>query len=192
MIGKLRTRVVNMVSRALLSRLDDSRPMQSAQVDLGDDETRTLERVQNYGFTSVPLDGAEAVVVFVGGRRDHGYAVAVDDRRYRLKDLQAGEVAVYTDQGDSIVFRRGGTLEVSAATKVVIDAPIVELTGNTQAAVNGTAYRAAEDTFLAAIVVAVSAALTGLGLGAAAATLTAAQAAFNAASATYLSTKVKL
>lgn len=201
----IRTRVINMVARSVVKAISDSGKLQVMQLSLMEDETREgVERFQNYGFTSHPLPGAEAVVAFVGGNRDHGLIVAVDDRRYRLNGLTEGEVAVYTDQGDSIVIRRGGTIEVTASTKVKVDAPAVELSGSAQAAVLGTAYRAAEDTLLTALSAAfgklVTAAIppTGGPMIAAsgdAAVYTAAVTAistFQAAAATYLSTKVKL
>lgn len=134
LLRPIRNQVANMVSRAVVRLVDDSTKVQALQLDLLDEETREeIEHVQNYGFTSVPFPDAEAVVLFVGGRRDHGLAVAVDDRRYRLKNLQKGEVAIYTDQGDSIVIKRGGTIEITAATKVTVNAPTVELAGNSDA-----------------------------------------------------------
>lgn len=124
-----------LVARAVLTLVDDSRKLQALQVTLYDDELRDdVERFQNYGFTSHPLPGAEAVAVCVSGNRDHAVVIAVDDRRYRLKPLQAGEVAIYTDEGDKIVLKRGGTIEVTASTKVRLVAPTVELTGNLQVA----------------------------------------------------------
>lgn len=127
-------RLANLISRVVLSRVDDSKKMQTVQLTVLDGETReSVERVQNYGFTSVPKPGAEGVAVFVGGYRDHGLVVAMDDRRYRLTGLQAGEVAVYTDQGDKVVIERGGTIRITASTKVVVAAPLVELAGNTDA-----------------------------------------------------------
>ena len=89
--------------------------------------------------------------MFVGGSRDHWLAIAVDDRRYRIRNLTAGEVAIYSDQGDKVVIKRGGTIEVTASTKVVLTTPVVELAGNTEAAVKGTTYRAAEDVMLTAL-----------------------------------------
>lgn len=114
LLRPLATRLANVVARAVVSLVDDSKQVQEAQISVLDGETREVERFQNYGFTSVPLPGSEAVVVFVGGRRDHGLAIVVDDRRYRIKNLESGEVAVYTDEGDSIVIRRGGTIELNA------------------------------------------------------------------------------
>lgn len=207
-------RVANLVSRAVIRRVDDAKTVQTVQVGALAGETRDgIERFQEYGFTSVPLAGAEGVVLFVGGYRDHGLMVATDDRNARLTDLEPGEVAIYTDQGDKVVIERGGTIRVTASTKVVVAAPFVELTGNTEAAVKGTTYRTAETTKhttesaqLAAAGAALSAAgadvafvslapLAATSIAAAGAALTLASTAittFEASASTFLSTKVKL
>lgn len=121
LLRQLSTRVANMVSRAVVRLVNDSDPksLQLLQIDALAGETRDdVERVQNYGFSSAPLAGAEAVVVFVGGRRDHGLAIAVDDRRYRIQNLESGEVAVYDDLGSSIVLKRSGDIEITPASGV--------------------------------------------------------------------------
>lgn len=147
MLRRLSVRLAGVVSRAVVTRVDDSKQRQIVQAGLLAGETRDgLEHFQPYGFTSVPHEGAEGVALFVGGERDHGLLVAVDDRRYRLTGLENGEVALFTDEGDKLVIKRGGTIEITAATKVVVSAPLVELAGNTEAAVKGTTYRAAEST----------------------------------------------
>jgi phage baseplate assembly protein V len=110
----LRNRIVNMVARAVVQVVDDSAKMQLLQLGILDGETRDgLERLQEYGFTSVPEDGAEAVVLFPGGSRDHGLVIAVDDRRYRLKGLGAGEVAVYHKDGATITMKSNGSIEIT-------------------------------------------------------------------------------
>ncbi|HEY9105215.1 MAG TPA: phage baseplate assembly protein V [Roseateles sp.] len=127
----LAQRVQLMVSRAVVELVNDATRLQALQVSLLADELRgDVERFQDYGFTSHPRPGAEAVAVCVGGSRDHVVIVAVDDRRYRLVGLEEGEVAIYTDEGDHIVIKRGGTIEVLAATKVDVRTPLVECSGN--------------------------------------------------------------
>lgn len=111
-------RVMLMVSRLVVNVVHDSLKLQEVQIGLLDDETRDgVERFQNYGMTSVPLPGAEGVCVFVGGNRDHGLILAVDDRRYRIQGLEGGEVALYTDEnlapdGHRIVLKRNNLIEV--------------------------------------------------------------------------------
>lgn len=127
----LTQRLQLMVGRAVVQLVNDGLKLQGLQVALLADEVRDeVEHFQPYGFTSHPHPGAEAVVVCVAGSRDHALAIVVDDRRYRLKPLQQGEVALYTDEGDRIVLKRGGTVEVVASTKVRLTTPLVECTGN--------------------------------------------------------------
>lgn len=114
LLAPLRTRIANLLSRAVVELVKDSGGLQVMQVSALDGETReALERFQAYGFTSVPLTGSEAVVLFVGGRRDHGLVLAVDDRRYRKKNLAAGEVALYHKDGASIVLKADGSIELT-------------------------------------------------------------------------------
>ncbi|HEV7284793.1 MAG TPA: phage baseplate assembly protein V [Kaistia sp.] len=112
-------RVRLMVARAVVGATSDASMMQTMQVHLCTGEVKDgVERLQQYGFTSVPHRGAEGVCLFVGGNRDHGVLIAVDDRRYRLKGLADGEVALYTDEdqggGHRIVLRRDRKIEISA------------------------------------------------------------------------------
>lgn len=69
------------------------------------------------------------MVVAVGGSRDHLVALAVDDRRYRSLDLEPGEVALYNNTGTRVVLRQGGVIEITAATKVRMVTPLLEVTG---------------------------------------------------------------
>lgn len=131
-LAPLSKRIALMVSRAVVSLVKDSFAMQGLQVQALADEVLDVERFQNYGFTSVPLAGAEAIVLSLGGHRDHAIAIAVDDRRYRKKNLASGEVALYTDEGDYILFKRGRTIEVVAGTKVKVTAPEVEVIASTK------------------------------------------------------------
>jgi phage baseplate assembly protein V len=119
-----------MVSRAVVKLVNDDGKMQLVQVKLLGLTRDDVEHFQSYGFTSVPKDGAEAVVVNVGANGDHPVVIVVNDRRYRIKGLEEGEVAVYNDQGSKIVFKKNSDIEVTTTTKVKIDSPDVELTGD--------------------------------------------------------------
>lgn len=124
-------RVLLAIGRGVVRLANDAGGIQVLQVDLLRGETRgRLERFQDYGFTSVPHPGAEAVVGFVGGNRDHGLVLAVGDRRYRLRALQAGEVAMYSDEGDAVHFKRGREIHVTAGNKVLISCPLVRIEGD--------------------------------------------------------------
>lgn len=140
LIMGVKSRVMLSVSRGVVGLVDDSKKLQSIQVGMLTDESRdAVERFQEYGFTSVPKSGAEAVVVCVGGNREHGLVVAVDDRRYRIKGLAEGEVCIYTDEGDKVHLKRGkvveittNTLRVNAATAIELNAPTITATATTK------------------------------------------------------------
>ncbi|OLY66106.1 baseplate assembly protein, partial [Citrobacter braakii] len=77
-----------------------------------------IEHLEPYGFTSRAQAGAEAVVLFPDGDRSHAVAITVSDRRYRMKGLKTGEVALYDDQGQSVTLTRAGIV-VDGGGKVI-------------------------------------------------------------------------
>lgn len=113
-------RVMNMIARGRLSAVDDSNGMQFVQVSLLRDEAKAdVERFQQYGFSSVPPPGSEAVCLFIGGGRDHGIVMSIDNRKSRMRGQAAGEVGMYSDEGDYIVLKRGNTVEVGTDRLVI-------------------------------------------------------------------------
>ncbi len=83
------------------------------------DETITnREYFQHYGYTSRPLADAEAVIINEG---NHFVMIASDDRRYRIA-IEAGEVCLYTDEGDHIRFKRGKEIYIKSGNKLTVDA----------------------------------------------------------------------
>ena len=116
----LERRIKQIASRAVIKLVNDSLKLQELQiVGLSGETLDGVERFQEYGFTSHPQSGAEAITLSVGGNRSHAVIVAVDDRRYRLKGLEAGEVALYDDLGQKIVLKRD-RIEVESPKVVVI------------------------------------------------------------------------
>lgn len=112
MIRPIRNRLVMSITRAVLESVKDSGKMQLAKVKLFAGETREdIERFQNFGFTSVPQSGAEAVALAMGGNREHLIVVVADDRKVRLKDLLPGESAMYNAAGKKIHLKMDGTEE---------------------------------------------------------------------------------
>ncbi|WP_033458861.1 phage baseplate assembly protein V [Bordetella bronchiseptica] len=103
-----------MIARGVLALVDSSPKLQALQARITAGEVKGgLEHFESYGFTSNPKPGAEMLVAFLGGDRSHGAVFCVADRRYRLQGLESGEVALYSDEGDSVVLRRGRVVEVT-------------------------------------------------------------------------------
>jgi len=113
----LRDRIMLMVARGVIESISENEGLQKVKMELLAGEIRDgMEHFFDYGFTSSPKSGAEAVVVFPGGNREHGLVIKIDDRRFRLKTLAEGEVALYTDEGDKIHFKRGNIIDVDCNT----------------------------------------------------------------------------
>jgi len=131
------TMLTRMIARGTVALASAGSMLQTLQMRLTAGEVKDdLEHFEPYGYTSHPLPGAEGVALFLGGDRSHGVVVCVADRRFRLKELQPGEVALYTDEGDTFVFKRGRvvelqtmTLKVKAGTLVEFDTPLIKTTG---------------------------------------------------------------
>jgi phage baseplate assembly protein V len=131
MINALANRMKLMVARCVVKLVNDAAKMQELQVQVLSDEVKgRAEHFQHYGFSSRAFAGAEGIVLFPNGNRSHPLVFCVDDRRYRKKEMEEGEVALYTDEGDYIYFKRGKIIEIRAGEKVKVDAPEVEMTGN--------------------------------------------------------------
>jgi len=135
-LGPVWRRIRLIVSRGVLKLVDDSLKIQGVQLGLLGGEPAWAERFQEYGYTSNPHPGAEAVVAAVGGVRSHLAAIAIDDRRYRVKDLAPGEVCLYTDEGDRLHFKRGRLIEVTAGSEVKVTAPVVNVNASTSVTLN--------------------------------------------------------
>jgi len=126
---------VRQAFRGVLGGVDSSGPVQIVQGEgLAGENLADIEYFQHYGYTSNPPADAMKIVVPVGGRTSHSVVIATEHGAYRLKALKTGEVALYTDEGDSIVLSRGRvidittkTLNIKAETEVNIDTPTVNV-----------------------------------------------------------------
>ena len=127
----------NNFARGQVALGNSASKLQSLQLRLLAGEVKdNVEHLEPYGFTACPLEGAEALAGFIGGDRSHAVVIVVADRRFRLQGLKPGEVALYTDEGDLIHFKRGRvidietvTLNVKATDSVNFDTPLLTCTG---------------------------------------------------------------
>lgn len=148
LLAPLELRIRHLVGRGVVTLVDDSKREQELQMSVLADETlEHVERPQPYGFTSHPHPGAEHYSLFHGGIRAHGLVFCVGDRRYRLKDLAPGEVAMFDDLGNKVWLKRTGIrveavarvdvvapiIRLEAATRIELAAPIISIEGNLEA-----------------------------------------------------------
>lgn len=133
-IDRVYARLIGMVRGARIAATRDDAPVQLAQVRLSNLETHDrLPNLAHYGLASRPLPGAEAVVLTVSAERSGGIVIATSDQRYHFA-LVEGEVAMHTDEGDSVHLRRGRVIAVTAGTRVQVTAPDATFSGNVEIA----------------------------------------------------------
>lgn len=144
LLKPLYQRIMLSIARAVIDEIKTGDKFQAGKVGLFSDEVREeIDQMQEYGFCSRAKNGADAIVVFVGGNRDNGVIIATEDSRYRVT-LEEGEVAIYTDEGDYIHFKRNNEIAVSTKKLTITvdgDAEITATNVNLTAdkfAVNGT------------------------------------------------------
>lgn len=127
---------------------DDSKTAQLLQVKLNDSETRdATPRIAEFGFTSMPPNGSDVLIVFMGGDRSKGVVVATGHQASRPVGLASGESMVYdlwgksvylTKDGGIVVEAQGTPVTVNNATVVTINAaesiemvtPLLHVTGD--------------------------------------------------------------
>ena len=132
----------NILARGLVALGNSASKLQSLQLRLLAGEVKdNVEHLEPYGFTACPLEGSEALAGFIGGDRSHAVVIVVADRRFRLQGLKSGEVALYTDEGDFIHFKRDRiidietvTLNIKATESVNFDTPLISTTGRIESA----------------------------------------------------------
>lgn len=126
-------RIYGLISRGTIKNVDNTKSRQIVQIGVHDDEVRPdVESWQSYGFASAPKPGAEHIVASVGGDTAHSVVLCIDDRRYRIKSLVEGEVAIYDDLGQTITLKRD-RIEVKGPL-VVVDSDDVRLSSAAAAA----------------------------------------------------------
>ncbi len=149
---RLARRIMMTVRRGRVKVVDDTGVIQIHQVDLGPQGPngslgiRDNTPVANlFGFTSVPPTDADAIMLSVGGDTSIGVVIGHNHQQYRLKNLGAGDAALYDQRGAYAWFKSTGlvidaagldvtiqnaaNVTVTASTKVVVNAPTVELGG---------------------------------------------------------------
>lgn len=130
------SRALNMLAKAVTKKIIDTLGRQTAQVEVTKGELiDDMERMQDYGFTSnPPVAGTDAIVAFLGGSREQGVIIRMENRQFRLKALEAGEVAMFDDLGN--VFKMGReAVDLVAVTKATVSAPEVQVMGTASAVI---------------------------------------------------------
>ena len=120
---------MTMPMRALVLAADDSGQVQTARIQTGDGAIQdAVEVAQPFGFASLPPgDGAITHVLVLGGDPANLAALPLGCPAVRFGALAQGEAVVYGADGTRVAIRQGGTVQVWAATTVLIDSGTVNV-----------------------------------------------------------------
>jgi phage gp45-like len=103
MLNPIRRRIASMIGRAIIQAVNDTNNLQTVKITLLKDEVKSgVERIQEYGFTSNPPKGSEAILIAPQGSRAQGVIIATDSGQYRVKPLPEGGAALYDKKGNYI------------------------------------------------------------------------------------------
>jgi phage gp45-like len=143
-LSEISGRVMHLAARVTLNNANDDPMVQELFADMMNSDARSkIERIQAFGFTSMPLPrdeqqqssqqqsgqqdaskgeqpkgpAAEGICLFIGGQRNHPVCIAIDDRRHRPMGLKPGENAQYDDIGQMTLLRRAFTAILSLDSK---------------------------------------------------------------------------
>lgn len=148
-LGSVKRKLQNLIARGVVSLVDDAYKRQRMQVHCLSGETfDDVERWQNYGHTSVPPDGAELLLVALGGSRSDLAVICAEDKTVRLTGLKKGDSALYHLEGHFFKLTENGVIEgigdelnltvkrvnITAEEEIVFDSPKVRTTGDFESA----------------------------------------------------------
>lgn len=120
LLAPIRRRITGMLTRAIVTDIVENLQRQNLQVKMHADESAdNIERFQNYGMSSFPPAGSEAILAALGGSLDGLVAIAVENKKYRPQG-ESGDVFLYHLEGHNIRLTKDGKILVTA-TDVIFD-----------------------------------------------------------------------
>ncbi|HXI23744.1 MAG TPA: phage baseplate assembly protein V [Pyrinomonadaceae bacterium] len=126
-----RRRILWMIGRVRIRAGDDSGDAQQLQMQLNALEVRdNTPRIAEFGFSSMPPVGSDAVVVFIGGERSEAIIIATNHQPSRPRNLAAGEAIVYDNFGQYVRLTPNGIV-VHSPISIRFEAPVIDLHAST-------------------------------------------------------------
>lgn len=141
MISQIINKLKSLIVRGVIKSINDgsARQMVVASLLYGELKDR-IERVQQFGFSSVPPAGASAIFGAVAADRNRLVCLGENHPEYRPTGKAVGETIIYDAFEQFIHLQESGQIEITAAGTVLINAPtklrivspLVEITGDLQ------------------------------------------------------------
>lgn len=112
------TRIRRVCLGAIIRRVDDDGDLQRMQVEsIGHSVYDNVEKFEQFGFTSNPPVGLDAIIIERCGKH---IIVAIGDRKYRIKNLEPGDTAIYDVRGQTIILNKTGISVTDAHGNTVV------------------------------------------------------------------------
>ncbi|MDE2342912.1 MAG: phage baseplate assembly protein [Betaproteobacteria bacterium] len=106
---RLWRRIWNAIGFGALSLIDDTGPVQLAQVKLNTPEIRDgVPVVQLFGLSGNAPVNSNAVLLFLGGDRSNAIVVATNNQGSRPRNQNPGESTLYNNFGMSVALTENG------------------------------------------------------------------------------------
>lgn len=111
LIEPLRKRIGLIVGRCvvLASKYKDGDILADIELVAGE-KRRSVEFLQQFGFSSRPKGYVEGVALFVGGSRDNGVVIST---KGDFPELSEGEVMVHSPFGQKILLKSDGSVNIT-------------------------------------------------------------------------------
>lgn len=112
---RLMHRVITACARVFISTTNDSKGVQTSQVVLSSTEVRdNTPRIAEFGFSSNPPEGSDAVAVFLAGDRAKGIVIGTCHQPSRPSGLAPGETILHSQDGKSVYLTAAGGIVIDA------------------------------------------------------------------------------
>lgn len=99
-------RIRRVVMGSVIKMVDDSGDLQKMQIEtIGHSVYDNIEKFGQFGFASNPPIGLDAIIVERNGKY---ICIAIGDRKYRIKNLESGDVAIYDMRGQIVKLNADG------------------------------------------------------------------------------------
>lgn len=147
--GEIEARLRGLVRRAKPRSMDDTGASQTADVSILNGEHRSgVEVLQPFGVASMPPEGSLLVVLAVGGDQGDLVAFPAAAPGARMGNMKPGEAMLYGLQGQRVLCRADGAVEILAATKAYITGKTVEIEASSAVSVKAPKIRAEGETWV--------------------------------------------
>ncbi|WP_185733023.1 phage baseplate assembly protein V [Burkholderia seminalis] len=115
-------RVRSLFGRGRITLVDDTGPVQIVQLRMNGLEVPSGRyRVPEFGFSSNPPTGSDALALHVAGDRSAGAVVGTNHQESRPRGLAPGESILYSQDGKSVYLKNGSIVVEAKGQDVVVN-----------------------------------------------------------------------